>query len=158
MTFTAAARQLLKRLERFSSAAYQDEAGVWTIGYGHTGDVRSGQSITQHQAEVVLDHDLQRFTTGVTHFVQHAAQPLSDAQFSALVIFCFNVGVTAFAGSTALRDVLSGHLDRVPAELARWHFVHDRSGVPVVSRILVARRAAEIALWNSPTPAPREVA
>jgi hypothetical protein len=48
-----------------------------------------------------------------------------------------------------LRDVLSGHLDAVPAELMRWHFVHDASGVPVVSEGLLRRRMAEADLWNS---------
>ncbi len=148
MTFTDAARELLQRLEGFRSTAYRDRAGVWTIGFGHTGDVHPGQALTQHQAEVVFDLDVQRFCVGVEHLVRRA-MPLSDEEFSALVLFAFNVGLTAFAGSTALRDLLSGHFDLVPAELKRWVYVHDVSGVPLLAPELVARRNAEIALWKS---------
>jgi lysozyme len=148
MKFTDAARDLLKHLEGCRLEAYLDEAEKWTIGYGHRGDVHRGMTITQHQADVIFDLDLDRFILGVEHYVDRAH--LSDEQFSALVIFAFNVGLIGFAGSTALRDLQLGQLGQVPHELGRWIYVHDKSGVPLVSKVLVARRQAEIALWNSP--------
>lgn len=149
MTFTSAALALLKRLEGLRLSAYRDAGGVLTIGYGHTGGVKPDSVLTAHQAEVVLDSDLGRFIPGVEHLIEGAPLPLADAQFSALVIFAFNVGLVAFEGSTARRDVLSGHLDAVPAALALWNKVRDASGVLVVNAGLVHRRQAEIDLWNS---------
>lgn len=150
MTFTAAARDLLKRLEGLRLTSYPDRGGKWTVGYGHTGaDVHQGVVWTVAQAEAALDADLDRFCETVAHFTAKAPRPLTDAQYSALVLFAYNVGATAFIGSTVLRDVQAGLLDAVPAELRRWHFIHDASGVPVSDPVLVRRREAEIALWNS---------
>jgi lysozyme len=148
MIFTAAARELLKRLEGLRLTAYRDKEGNWTIGYGHCGrDIVEHLTWTLPQAEAALDVDIERFSETVARCVAKAR--LSDAQYSSLVIFAFNIGPTAFIGSTALRDVQSGRLAAVPGELRRWVFIHDASGVPIVDPILVRRREAEIALWNS---------
>lgn len=155
--FTDSARALLKRLEGCRLAAYRDQAGVWTIGYGHTGaGVVRGLVWTQAQADLQLSADIARFSAGVARLV--APVQLTDAQFSALVIFAFNVGLVALEGSTALRDVHAGNLAGVPGELAKWCHIHDRSGVPVVDPGLVARRNAEIALWRSGSTPERNVA
>jgi lysozyme len=150
MLFTDAARALLQRLEGCRLTAYRDRNRFWTIGFGHkSADVHEGLVWTQDQADAVFAQDLDRFVIGVDHCLANAPRPLSGNQFSALVVFAYNVGLIAFAGSTALRDVLNGHLELVPHELARWVHVHDASGVPVFDDILVARRAAEIQLWNT---------
>ena len=121
---------------------------MWTCGYGHVGhDVYPGHPWTQQQAEDALDSDLARFTAGVK---QMLSAPLTDNQFSALVIFAFNVGLIALHGSTALHDIQIGRLEYVPADLALWNKIHDRSGVLVVDAGLVKRRNAEIALWSTP--------
>lgn len=147
MTFTDDAKALLKRLEGCRLTAYRDQAGVWTVGYGHTGpEVRAGLVWTQAQADAQLDHDLQRFILGVQAMV--GSEPLTDNQFSALVIFAFNVGLVALHGSTALRDVRSGRLARVPAALMLWNEIRDKSGVHVVDAGLVKRREAECNLWR----------
>jgi len=51
MKLSDAGLELSKRFEGVRLSAYQDSAGVWTIGYGHTGTARSGQTITQSEAE-----------------------------------------------------------------------------------------------------------
>ena len=53
--------QAIKKFEGVSLSAYQDSKGVWTIGYGHTKDVKKGDRITQYQAEQFLREDLQQF-------------------------------------------------------------------------------------------------
>lgn len=148
MQFTDAARSLLQRLEGCRLDAYQDEAGVWTIGYGHTENVHAGDRWTQEQCDAALDADLAPRIDRVRQLLGEIQ--LSDNQFSALVIFAFNVGLIALLGSTALRDIRTEHLADVPADLMRWDKIHDKSGVLVVSPGLVARRTAEIALWNTP--------
>lgn len=154
MRFTDAAKQLLKHLEGCRLTAYldrQDGGGSWTIGWGHVGpEVVDGVSWTQAQADAVLDRDIQRFVTGVSHLTTKAPG-LGDAQFSALVLFAYNEGLRALAGSTLLRVVLAGHYDGVPDQLARWIYDHDESGKPVRDQRLVNRRKAEAALWLSDT-------
>jgi len=44
----------IKQFEGFSSRSYKCPAGVYTIGYGHTGNVRPGMSISQYSATITL--------------------------------------------------------------------------------------------------------
>jgi len=148
MIFTAKATELLKRLEGLRLEAYQDEAGVWTIGYGHTGrDVTPGLKWTQEQADKALYTDVNTFVNGVLNLVGNA--PLNDSQFSALVIFAYNVGLRAFLGSTLRRHVNVGSHEKVPGELRKWCHVHAPDGSLRVSPGLLKRREAEINLWLS---------
>lgn len=48
---------LIKGFEGLRLRAYRDPAGVWTIGYGHTGGVKPGQVITRARAEELLRAD-----------------------------------------------------------------------------------------------------
>lgn len=53
----------LKRDESFVSHAYQDSEGYWTIGYGRLVDERLSGGITEAEAAILLDHDLNRAVT-----------------------------------------------------------------------------------------------
>ena len=41
----------IRKAEGCRLTAYQDVAGVWTIGFGHTKGVKAGDRITQYQAD-----------------------------------------------------------------------------------------------------------
>ncbi|MFT0892967.1 lysozyme [Pseudochelatococcus sp. G4_1912] len=130
----------LKQWEGCRLNAYRDSAGVWTIGYGHTGpDVKPGMQITQAQADKLLMDDLARFERAVDQGVK---VPLTDNQFGTLVSFAFNIGVAAFEKSTLLRKLNAGDYNSVPSELARWVNAGGRR-----LQGLVNRRAAEAGLW-----------
>jgi len=147
--WSAAGTALLKKLEGCKLTAYVDQAGVWTIGYGHTGhEVVPGLSWTQQHADDALNADIGRFAAGVTPLVP---PNLDDNQFSALVIFAFNIGLASFAGSTARRLVNEGQLSGVPAAMEMWNKIHDpATGQLVVNPGLQNRRLAEVQLWNTP--------
>ena len=52
-----ASQRLIDAIKKFEGCvltAYQDTAGVWTIGYGHTQGVKKGDKITAYQAEQFL--------------------------------------------------------------------------------------------------------
>ena len=51
----------IRRFEGFRGKAYQDAKGVWTIGYGHTIQVKEGDIVTRKEAEQLLCDDLQIF-------------------------------------------------------------------------------------------------
>ncbi|MBX4335526.1 lysozyme [Bartonella raoultii] len=136
--------ELIKQWEGLRLEAYRDEACVWTIGYGHTSYagkplVHKGMCITKEQAEEILCKDLEQFEHAVEQFVMVS---LTDAQFAALVSFCYNVGTTAFCQSTLLKKLNKGDYEAVPTELQKWNKV---GGKPLQG--LVNRRAAEAGLW-----------
>lgn len=119
--------------------------GTLTIGYGHTGtDVRPGLTWTADQAETALRDDVRAVSDMIIPLIK---KPIKNNQFSALVSFTFNIGLSAFKGSSALKAINVGDLPSVPALMARWHKT-TINGVLVDSAGLANRRAAEIALWN----------
>ena len=138
----------IKRWEGLELEAYQDVAGVWTIGYGHTKTVKPGMKITKAKAEALLKQDLNEAETAVSKMVK---RPLTDNQFGALVSFVFNVGVRAFRNSTLLAKLNDGDYNRVPGELMRWNKARvNGKMVPVEG--LTNRRAAEGGLWSKGAP------
>ncbi|MBD5515347.1 MAG: glycoside hydrolase family protein [Lachnospiraceae bacterium] len=98
---------LIKRYEGCRLDAYKCLAGVWTIGYGHTGDVKSGQKITQAQAEAILIADLEKFEKKVNNF--YSRYRWTQHEFDALVSFAFNLGSIdqLTAGGTRSREVIA---------------------------------------------------
>ena len=78
--------------EGFESKAYWDKYGkVWTIGYGHTGNVKPGQTITKAQALDLLQKDCSSVEKYVNN-KNYVPQKLNQAQFDALVSFGYNLG------------------------------------------------------------------
>ena len=136
---------LVRSFEGLRTDAYRCPAGVWTIGYGHTGDVLPGQRITAEQAERMLRDDLAACAQQVEELI---SVPLTDCQFAALVSFTFNAGAGALRGSTLRRLLNTGDYGCVPTELAKWVKALDpRTGQRVPLPGLVRRRATEGELW-----------
>ena len=130
-----AGMELVKKFEGFRADAYLCPAGVWTIGYGHTGGVKDGQKVTKAKAEQLLREDLSEAEKAVERYITVS---LTDCQFSALVSFTFNLGAGSLKDSTLRRKLNAGNHDAVPSELARW-VKADGKTLPG----LVLRRAAE---------------
>ena len=137
----AAGLQLIKEFEGLRLDAYICPAGVWTVGYGSTGEhVYPGQTITEPEAEELLRKDLWRFEDCVSSRVK---VELTDMEYAALVSFAFNCGCGALQESTLLRRLNAGEpKPRVfTEELPKWC----RGGGQVLPG-LVRRREAEVAL------------
>lgn len=82
---------LIKESEGLSLKAYKCQAGVWTIGYGHTGkDVKEGMVITEEKAVELLKSDIARFEKHVE--VYNTIYNFTSNEFSALVSFAYNIG------------------------------------------------------------------
>jgi lysozyme len=145
MKCSKAGIDLIKKFESLQLKAYLCPAGVLTIGYGHTGDVARGQVITEHQANVILSLDLEKFEEGVTDLTKDVKPPLNPNEFSALVSFAFNVGIAALSKSTLLKFLLRGDRTNAADEFKRWTKAKGKE-LPG----LIRRRADERALFLRP--------
>ena len=109
--------EAIKRFEGFRGTAYKCPAGVWTVGYGHTGGVERGDKVTEGEAEILLRRDLAHFEA----YVDSLGVTSRQHCFDALVSFAYNVGCDALGGSTLLRKIRSCAPDaEVRAEFMRW--------------------------------------
>jgi lysozyme len=133
---------LIRSFEGLRLTAYQDTAGVWTIGYGHTGaGVIAGLSITEAEAEVYLHLDLMQAIACVKRAV---TAELTQNQFDALVDFCFNLGGGTFERSTLLCEVNALRMNEAVKQFALWNHAAGK-----VSAGLTRRRAAEAQMFAS---------
>lgn len=132
---------LIMGWEGFRGDAYVDPVGVWTIGYGHTKGVKSGDRITEPEAYRLLIEELHHYEQGVRELVSVA---LTSNQFSALVSFAYNVGLGGFKNSTMRRKLNAQDYVGAAEEFGKW--------IKGGSRILpglVRRRQAEKQLFNT---------
>jgi GH24 family phage-related lysozyme (muramidase) len=135
---------LVKEFEGCRLVAYLCPAGVWTIGWGHTGPgVRQGVTWTQQQADAALAADLREAHAGMLQALPMAAG-YSGARQAALTSWVFNVGAGAAADSTLRRRLAAGEDPAVVVrdELPRWN-----KGGGGVLLGLTRRRSAEVALF-----------
>lgn len=74
--------------------SYKDSVGVWTIGYGHTGNVKPGQRWNERQAESALRIDLQDAVSKVNNYVKQKfpTAKIDTHQTKMLTDFAFNLG------------------------------------------------------------------
>lgn len=135
---------LIKAFEGLRLAAYRCPAGVWTIGYGHTGpDVKPGRRITAAEAEALLRGDLDRFESSVERALNGVVT--TENQFAALVSLAYNIGLGGFGRSTVLRLHRTGKFTLAANAFLLWVKAGGRS-LPG----LVRRRTAERALYLKP--------
>ncbi len=132
---------LIKSFEGCRTVAYQDAVGVWTIGYGHTIDVKEGMTITQHQCDVMLEVDIETYENYINKYV---IVSLTQNQFDALVSWVYNLGPTNLRNSTMLKVLNAGKYEEVPYQMQRWN----RAGGKVLKG-LVVRRTAEAELFKN---------
>lgn len=127
--------------------SYRDPAGIWTIGYGHTGpEVNADMAWTQDQAKSALAADLSTARARLYGVVKpESIDPLTDNQYSALISFVFNLG--AKDDWTIWKRMNAKQYDQVPIEMMRFVY----AGSTKIQG-LVNRRGAEVALWSTQEP------
>lgn len=139
MTYTQTGLHLTEEFEGCVLHSYQDEGGVWTIGYGHTLGVEPGMRCTRTQAVCWLLEDVKN----AEHYVACLVRaPLTQDEYNALVDFVFNCGAENFRHSTMLRKLNAGYYALAANEFERWVYVKGRK-----SANLLARRLRERAIF-----------
>jgi len=133
---------LIKKHEGCYLKSYKCPADVWTIGYGHTKNVKSGMKITQAQAERYLKDDLTTYENAVKKYVKVS---INQNQFDALVSFTFNCGTGALKNSTLLKKLNKKDYNGAANEFLKWN----KSNGKILSG-LTKRRKAERSLFLKP--------
>ena len=131
----------MKSFEGCRLTAYRCPAGVWTIGYGHTGTVDGkaiceGMKITEAKATELLKQDMTKFENAVLTCSALTFKP-NENQFSALVSFTFN------CGAANLKSLVKG---RSAAVVAEKLLLYNKANGKVLNG-LTRRRKAERELF-----------
>jgi GH24 family phage-related lysozyme (muramidase) len=144
----------IARHEAFMPRLYNDAVGFATIGYGHlvhrgavgtnaAAEAPFAQGILQAQALQLLNQDVAPHVQAVNNAVQ---QPVTQAQFDALVSFSFNVGAAGMRGSQLVQIINQGGYG--PQQIANAFGLWIHGGGAVIPG-LVNRRNAEANLFNN---------
>lgn len=145
MGINAAGLALIKKWEGCRLTAYQCPAGIWTIGYGHTGTVDgvkigAGMKISQQKAEALLAADVAEF---YGYVMRKDYVPLTDTltenQKAAITSLGFNCGANAI--KTLCKD-------RTVEQIAEAFLLYNKQNGKF-SQGLMDRRRAERALYLS---------
>lgn len=131
---------LVKEFEGCHTSAYKCPAGVWTIGYGHTGGVQPGYVITVAQAEELLRGDMADSEKKVAKY--DSTYHWNQNQFDALTSFAFNIGNI---------DQLTANGTRGLSTIADKLLLYNKAAGKVLAG-LERRRKAEQALFLEPMP------
>ena len=138
MKISTTGLNLIKSFEGCRLTAYKCPAGVWTIGYGHTGNVKSGQKITQAKADAYLKSDLAKFERHVASYDKK--YNWNQNEFDALVSFAYNIGSIT---------QLTANGTRTKKQISERLTSYNKANGKVLAG-LTRRRAAEKELFDKP--------
>ena len=124
MNISEEGKALIKKFEGCKTEAYLCSAGVPTIAFGRTKNVKMGDTCTQEQADAWLEEELEEYTGYVNDAV---TQTLDQNQRS----------------STLLRVLNEGKMQEVPQQMRRWNKANGKV-LPGLER----RRLAESMLFE----------
>jgi lysozyme len=156
----AAAEAIIKKFEADNNVkryltAYQDSAGVWTIGWGSIWHydlkrrVQPGDRITEEKATEWMKKEISSLQNKIKPFVK---VPLNSNEEAAVISLSYNIGPGAFRDSTLLKLLNSGApRTQVADQFLRWDKITDPVTKKKVSLPgLQRRRQAEKALFLLP--------
>ena len=142
----------IKKKEGFRSKAYQDSGGKWTIGYGHTKNVKPGMTITEKAADKLLRSELPIYEKRVNDLVKI---PLNQNQYDALASFDFNTGGLKYYDKKKKQYKNSQFLDSLNEGDIESAFKHHADWIHSNGKIekgLINRRNFEKDLFFKPVP------
>lgn len=135
---------LIKGFEGFRANAYWDEAGkVWTIGYGETQGVKAGDVTSEITASIDLRTRLDKdFVPSLLDSLPNFSSRMLSNELDALASLAYNIGSSAFHGSTLAKLLERGEELAAAEEFAVWNHA---GGAEL--RTLTRRRAKEMRVF-----------
>lgn len=127
--------------------AYQDVAGVWTIGYGTThykttagiAVVTDGLIWTQDQCLAALVDDVGTTVSAVA--AANTWHPWTENEIIALSDLAYNIGQSAYRSSSVLKFHNQGQKQEASEAFLLWDKAHVDGRLVVVNGLLNRRRA-----------------
>lgn len=134
----------IKGWESCRLTPYRDQAGKWTVGWGHLMHAKDNrtQTITQDEADALFDLELAATANAISDMLV----PISQPQFDAVLSLAYNIGIDAFAHSTLRRMLDTDNYDGAADQFPRWCHI-TVNGTLQVSQGLLKRRQAERAIF-----------
>ena len=118
--------------EGYSGQAYIPVPGdVPTIGFGTTGGVQIGDTITPEKAVERAYRDIYKTETAIHKCVN---VPLTQKEYDAYTSLAYNIGTSAFCKSTLVNRLNARDYDGACAEIRRWVYVKGKRSQGLVNR------------------------
>lgn len=131
----------ITQYEGFKEEAYIDLAGIPTIGYGSTKDVKIGDRIDEKGARRrLISEVISEYHPGINNCVK---VPLNQSEYDAYLSLTYNIGVGAFCRSTLVKLLNQEKYDEACKQILRWNKIKGR-----VSKGLTNRRQSEYNLCS----------
>jgi lysozyme len=125
LTLSAAALVGLVMHEGYTDRAIIPVKGdVPTIGFGTTGGVKMGDTITPPKALARALTDVQKFEGALKQCV---TAPLHQYEYDAFVGFSYNVGSAAFCRSGIVKNLNAGDYQGACREILRWTYFQGKN-------------------------------
>ena len=125
LTISAAALVGLVMQEGYTDRAVIPVKGdVPTIGFGTTGGVKMGDTITPPKALARALTDVQKFEGALKQCV---TAPLHQHEYDAFVCFSYNVGSAAFCRSGIVKKLNAGDYQGACGEILRWTYFQGKN-------------------------------
>jgi lysozyme len=141
------ARILIKQFEGCKLEAYQDQRGVWTIGFGQTGpNIKQGLTWTQAQADQALEQTMSFLWKRLDHAL---GRDLLPQQAAAVLSLGYNIGIGALERSEMWKMLQDGQTGPAAERFTSFDKIRLPSGLLQTDVGLLNRRKAERALFVS---------
>ena len=138
---------LLGELEGIVLRPYKDSVGIPTIGIGST-YYEDGTKVKMTDKAITKERAIQLAKNVVKSFEEQVNKsillPMTQNQFDAMVLLCYNIGKSGFAGSSVVRNFNLGNTQKAADSFLLWN----KAGGRVVQG-LVNRRNKERSLFLS---------
>lgn len=159
----AAIDKHLRREEGERLVAYLCKAKVPTIGVGAT-TYLDGRRVTLADPPITVDQMNRMLQVSIDRYVDTVAEMVDGIattnQLIALVICAYNIGLEGLRGSTMIKRHREGNYQAAARAFNLWN--QSRPGGPgtplEVDKVLVARRAREMAIYLTPDDGTEEPA
>ena len=132
---------LLAELEGVVLNPYKDSVGIPTIGIGST-YYEDGTKVTMKDKAITKERAIQLAKNVVKSFEARVNKsiivPMTQNQFDAMVLLCYNIGESGFARSSVVRNFNAGNLQKAADSFLLWNKAGGK-----VSKGLTNRRQKE---------------
>ena len=115
---------LLAELEGVVLNPYKDSVGIPTIGIGST-YYEDGTKVTMKDKAITKERAIQLAKNVVKSFEEQVNKsillPMTQNQFDAMVLLCYNIGKSGFARSSVVRNFNLGNIQRAADSFLLWN-------------------------------------